>query len=114
MTLPAKSRRTIVVDNVSYYWTRGRSDGWVTIQHSSGRGPLLRIDLWGIPLPVDIANGIRFAIANGWSPTEGDKPMYLGFNDKEESERFVLRSADSPDYWREFVGRDVEVNKGKE
>ena len=106
MTLPKYKRRRIVVDGVSYHWTRGRAPAnmWITVQHGSGRGPQLRIDLFGVPLPRDIAEGIRFALANGWSPIEGEIPMFLGFSDQRESNRFVLRSANSPDYWKEFSG----------
>ena len=73
MTLPKKSRSSIVVDDVTYHWTRGRSPAclWVTVQHGSGHGALLRIDTVGIPMPNDIADGIRFAIKSGWEPKIG-------------------------------------------
>lgn len=107
MTIPKKSRREISVDNNTYHWTRGRvrraGNGWITVQHAGGEGSLLRIDLFGIPTPADIAEGIRFAIANGWNPAISNRPFYLGFTDQREAHRFVVRGADSPDFWREFV-----------
>ncbi|MDB5344721.1 MAG: hypothetical protein JWP89_3098 [Schlesneria sp.] len=107
MTIPKKSRRTISVDNVKYHWTRGHTrrteNGWVTVQQADGHGSLLRIDLYGIPKPIDISEGIRFAIANGWNPSKSDQMFYLGFTDQPGHKRFIVRSADSPDFWREFV-----------
>lgn len=105
MTIPKKSRREITVDNNTYHWTRGRraENAWVTIQRASGEGSLLRIDLFGIPTPADIAEGIRFAIANGWSPEVSNRSFYLGFTDQRETNRFVVRASDSPDFWREFM-----------
>jgi hypothetical protein len=106
MTIPKNSRRQIVVEGSAYYWTRGRTrraeQGWVTVQHAEGRGSLLRIDLYGIPTPKDISEGITFAIANGWCPSRSDRTFYLGFTNQ-RTERFVVRSEDSPDFWREFV-----------
>src|SRR4051794_24146430 len=64
----------------------------------NGKGRRLRIDLHGVPKPADIAEGIRFAIKHGWS----SEPFYIGFTDLPDVERFVVRSADSPDYWREL------------
>ena len=106
MTLPKKSRSSIVVDDVTYHWTRGRSPAclWVTVQHGSGHGALLRIDTVGIPMPNDIADGIRFAIKSGWEPKIGGKMFYLGFTDQPGFERFVVRAHDSPDYWRVISG----------
>jgi hypothetical protein len=107
MAIPKRNRRVIVVDGDTYHWTRGHSkradQGWVTIQHADGRGSLLRIDLFGVPTPADIAEGIRFAIAHGWRPTMSDEAFHLGFTDQRSTERFVVRSATSPDFWREFV-----------
>ena len=107
MAIPKRNRRVIVVDGNTYHWTRGHSkradQGWVTIQHADGRGSLLRIDLFGVPTPTDIAEGIRFAIANGWCPTMSAEAFHLGFTDQRSTERFVVRSANSPDFWREFV-----------
>lgn len=107
MAIPKRNRRSIVVDGDTYNWTRGRpkraDQGWATVQHADGLGSILRIDLYGIPTPADIAEGIRFAIANGWRPTKSDGAFHLGFTDQRETDRFVLRSASSPDFWREFV-----------
>ncbi len=107
MTIPKKSRRKISVDDATYYWTRGRNrraeNGWITVQREPGTGSLLRIDLYGIPNPVDITEGIRFAIANGWKSSKSEQMFYLGFTDQPGTERFVVRSATSADYWREFA-----------
>src|SRR5262245_1579479 len=100
--LPAKSRSTIVVDGSEYHWTRGRGDGWVTVQHESGNGSLLRIDLYGLPMPADIADAIRFALAHGWSPFTSGPMFFIGFTDVADRPRFVVRAHDSPDYWREL------------
>jgi hypothetical protein len=104
MTLPKKSRSSIVVDAVTFHWTRGRSpeNMWVTVQHGSGHGALLRIDTHGIPLPDDIADAIRFAMQSGWQPESGGDMFFLGFTDLPDYPRFVVRAHDSPDYWREF------------
>ena len=106
MTLPKKSRSSIVVDDVTFHWTRGRAPEclWVTVQHGSGHGSLLRIDTVGVPLPNDIADGIRFAIASGWNPESGGKMFYLGFTDQPNNDRFVVRAHDSPPYWRVVSG----------
>lgn len=100
MAIPNRERRTIVVDEVEYHWTRGKNDGWATVQHGSGRGPLLRIDLCDVPLPADIADTVRFAASCGWTPTKGRKTFYLGFATRPGMDRFVLRAADSPPYVR--------------
>ncbi len=104
MTLPKKSRKVIVVDGVTFHWTRGKipENMWVTVQHGSGHGSLLRIDLYGVPLPNDIADGIRFALRSGWVPESAGEMFYLGFTDLPNHDRFVVRSKDSPDFWRDF------------
>jgi hypothetical protein len=38
----------------------------------------------------------------------------LGFTDQRETVRVVVRTANSPDYWREFVGNDPESSLEKE
>lgn len=108
MTVPKKKRCEIEVDGNAYYWTRasksGRTEnGWCTVQSGDGRGSLLRIDLYGIPTPVDIAEGIRFAIIHGWCPSQSGASFHLGFTNIRLDNRFVLRQADSPDFWTEFV-----------
>jgi hypothetical protein len=75
---------------------------WVTVQHASGVGSLLRIDTYGIPKPKDIADAIRFALQSGWVPESGGEMFFIGFTDRPDHERFVLRSHDSPDFWRTF------------
>jgi len=109
MALPKRNRRVIVVDGVRYHWTRGRTpeNMWVTAQLANGRGSLLRIDLYGVPTPAEITEAIRFAIAHGWLPMERHEVFYLGFTKQRDSERFVLRSAVSPDFWREFTPRNT-------
>ena len=102
--LPSKRRSNIVIDGETFHWTRGRSPEnlWVTVQHASGKGPLLRIDLDGIPLPADVADAIRFAMANGWEARAAGSAFFLGFTTRADHPRFVVRNHDSPDYWREF------------
>jgi len=87
MTIPEKKRRKIVVDGSTYHWTPGiKPDGRVTIQHSSGKGAYLIIDLFvdttplfPIMKPADVEEAIRFAIAAGWNPGKEGCIVKLGF-----------------------------------
>jgi hypothetical protein len=105
MTLPTKNRRTINVDGVKYHWVIGnRSDHRcpkATVQQSSGVGAKLFIDPIEILQPSDIASAIRFALVHGWNPSASGPEIRLGFDGSVESDRFVVRKADDPPYWKE-------------
>ena len=104
MTLPKKNRQSIVVLGETYHWTRGRSpeNMWITIQHGSGQGALIRMDAVGMPMPSDIAEAIRFAQKHGWQPTQGGEPFYLGFTDRKNHPRLVVRQDHERPYWQEL------------
>jgi hypothetical protein len=103
MTLPANKRRNIVVDGRKFHWTPGRKDdhGWITIQDATGAGAHVIIDPVWIMRPADVADAIRFAIANGWTPGVSGPPVYLGFCEPPLPVRFVVRTAGAGNYWQE-------------
>ncbi|MBS0208943.1 MAG: hypothetical protein JSS27_08325 [Planctomycetes bacterium] len=89
MTIPKHKRRTIVVDGTQYHWTPGRHpQGWIVIQHGSGKGPYVKIDLFATPAteaifpfmnPAEVEAAIRFALSEGWNPSGNGKNLWLDF-----------------------------------
>ncbi len=86
----AKRLRRIVVDEVAYRW---RFDDVLVVIPGDRSGPQLYVD-WGwrdwlepdgpgaeplVVTPRFVAAAIRFAVAHGWPPGAGGRPLRLGF-----------------------------------
>jgi hypothetical protein len=92
MTIPKHRRRSIVVDGTEFHWTPGcKPDGWIVIQHGSGKGAYVVIDLHSAaePLfpfmkPADVEAAIRLAINSGWNPGQKGNNLRLCFQQFEE------------------------------
>ena len=91
MAWPKKGTRKITVDGIKYLWHYSGCCPWcsddVFTAGIAGRPYVLYIDpfLWNFELkPSNIANAIRWATKNGWTPDKGPtRAMSLDDNNKE-------------------------------
>src|SRR5438128_348413 len=101
MTLTKKNTRRITIAGEEYLWHLNRRfenrSSWIVIQHSCYSDQLLCLNPYSHDLligPGAVAEAIRFALNNGWTPQTKAAPMYLDY----ERENFIIVKGDPAKY----------------